>query len=291
MLYSGTAIALSCSYSRPPPLARSVDRVAYRAPPPSPGRAWAAVVERPPSPDRSLASSPAAARPPSLARLRLVASPAVVRAAFSRRRRSPAVARSQRGSKRHLLRTPCLLPTLGRQIPRLVQARCWLAQRVSCRVLGHNQAAADAVTNSAPPSHAATHRPRVGAVRKHPLRGGTLLVVESMGIPSGMWKRRGCPVCGLVATPTTGETFVCCHAWCVGCGGCTPAVVVDGRAAGHGCDAAGGSDCGSAACSASASAGAAPLLDGISSVIRRRRVCVALARCDERLAHLLLAFE
>ena len=37
LLYSCTAIALSCCYSRPPPPARSVDRVADRSPPPSPG--------------------------------------------------------------------------------------------------------------------------------------------------------------------------------------------------------------------------------------------------------------
>ena len=65
--YCGKAV-LSYSYFRPPPLARSVDRAVDRAPPPSPGRAWADVVERPPSPDRLLGSSPAVARPASPAR-------------------------------------------------------------------------------------------------------------------------------------------------------------------------------------------------------------------------------
>ena len=49
----------------------SVDHAVDRAPPPSPGRSWAAVVDRPPAPDPSLALSPAIARSPSLTRRRL----------------------------------------------------------------------------------------------------------------------------------------------------------------------------------------------------------------------------
>ena len=82
LLYSCTADALPCCYSRPPPPARPVDRAVVRAvdhtPLPSPGRRWPTVVDRPPSPGRSLARrrSPARslARPPSFVRL-----PAVVR--------------------------------------------------------------------------------------------------------------------------------------------------------------------------------------------------------------------
>ena len=93
LLYSCTAIALSCCYSRPPPPARSVHRGVDRAPPSSPGHRWGAVVDRPASPDRSLARPPAVARPPSLARRRSSAAATVARAAFGRRRRLPAVAR------------------------------------------------------------------------------------------------------------------------------------------------------------------------------------------------------
>ena len=105
-LYSCTAVALPCCYSRPPPPAHSVDRAVGHAPPPSPGRPWAAVVDRPLSLTRR--RSPAVARPLLLARRRrrrsdglwppssiarrrpLACSPAVVRS-FARRR-SPATA-------------------------------------------------------------------------------------------------------------------------------------------------------------------------------------------------------
>ena len=81
LLYSCTAIALSCCYFRLPPPARSVDRAADRSPSPSPGRplplssiarrrpiARSTTVARPPSLARR--HSPAVTRPPSLARRR-----------------------------------------------------------------------------------------------------------------------------------------------------------------------------------------------------------------------------
>ena len=89
LLYSCTAVGLSCCYSRPPPPARPVDRAVDHAPPPSPGCRWAAVVDRPPPPDRSLARLPAIARSPSLARRR---SPTIAHPPSLARRRSPAAA-------------------------------------------------------------------------------------------------------------------------------------------------------------------------------------------------------
>ena len=98
LLFSCTAVAQSYCYSCKPPPARFVDRAVDhtvdRAPPPSPGRPWAAVVDCPPSPDHSLARSPAVAHLPSLARHRSPAAAAVARAVFGRHRRALTVARS-----------------------------------------------------------------------------------------------------------------------------------------------------------------------------------------------------
>ena len=81
LLYSCTAVELSCCYSRPPPPARPVDRTVHRAvdhaPPPSPGRPSLGRRRRSLAVARSLARSPTVAHPPSLTH-----------------RRSPAVARS-----------------------------------------------------------------------------------------------------------------------------------------------------------------------------------------------------
>ena len=101
LLYSCTAVAQSCCYSCPPPPVRSVDRAIDRAPPPSPGRPWAAVVDRPPSSYRSLARSPVVARPPpppSLGRpfAAVVARPPSPARSLTRRRplaRRPSLAR------------------------------------------------------------------------------------------------------------------------------------------------------------------------------------------------------
>ena len=88
LLYSCTADALPCCYSRPPPPARPVDRVVDRAvdhaPPPSPGCRGpsSSIARRRPiarfAHRRPLARSPARRRP-------LARSPAVVRS-FARRR-------------------------------------------------------------------------------------------------------------------------------------------------------------------------------------------------------------